>query len=96
MEAIQKDGDWLINEIMEGSSGNESEEINNGAHTCYGYKNLGDPPECCLALALSTKEELFFCKATHLVSYLIKQHCKQGAKTAESKSKENKVTELRF
>jgi len=71
MEAIQKEGDQLINEIMEGSSGNESEEINSGVHTCYGYKNLGDPPEHCLALApphlwvhaLHTEEKLFFCKA---------------------------------
>jgi len=27
IEAIKKEGDWLINEIIEGSSDNESEEI---------------------------------------------------------------------
>lgn len=105
LAVIHREGDKMINELMEGSAGDDVVDEAE-PHLCSGFLDLLQEPRRCLVNAShlwlepsKAGTKVYFCKATHLVRYLIKKNCKQGAKMPKVKAKakptakKRKVTE---
>jgi hypothetical protein len=83
----------MIDKLMEGSAGDDIVDEAK-PHLCGGFLNLLQELRHCLANTLhlwlkpsKASTKVYFCKATHLVRYLIKKNCKQGAKMPKVKAK---------
>ncbi|ELR22961.1 uncharacterized protein ACA1_036540 [Acanthamoeba castellanii str. Neff] len=86
---------------MEGLAGDNITD--ESEHTCGGFCNLLEMLKRCFASASAhlwvetTTTKVYFCKATHLVWFLIKKNCKQGVKPkakAKPKPQSKKRKEL--
>jgi hypothetical protein len=74
----------MVDEVMEGLAGDNITDESE-PHTCGGFCNLLEMLKCCFASAsahlwVETTTKVYFCKAMHLVWFLIKKNCKQGVK----------------
>lgn len=97
---LQSHGDTKANILITGSQeekededGNSDGEASTTETFCCGYKNLEQPLKCnesthqYLWITDNKGVKLYFCKASHLLRYMIQHHCAQGKKSGNKRPK---------
>lgn len=94
LDNLKKNGDWMVDELVEGLQPEEEEELE-ATPMCHSVLNLRDSNAlltCCTNLMSqhlwihhhsNSNCILYFCKGSHLVRYLFSKFNKQGRKPGQ-------------